>query len=331
MRHVGLCGSDLNTFRGRNPLADLPRVPGHEIGGRIVETGAAVPAEVAPGANAIIFPNTNCGTCTACRKGRVNACQFNATLGVQRDGGMSDFLCVPWEKLILNDVLLARHLALIEPLSVGFHAIARDRVYQRETVVVLGGGIIGVGAMLGALERGAEVIADDISEAKSEALLSLGGRAVIDPGEQDALAAIRDLTGGNGADVTVKAVGLPETFLAAVDLASFAGRGAYVGHVREKVAYDTAPFNLKELDMYGSRNATREDFEAVIAFVAANPEPSDRLILRVFFGNDTRESFAWWESNRNKTFKAVVEFPEWPRSEPHFSTEHTACRVEPRS
>ncbi len=310
VRHVGLCGSDLNTFRGLNPLVELPRIPGHEIGGRIVVSGPDVPEGFARGASAIVIPYTNCGQCAACRKGRVNACQFNATLGVQRDGGMADHLCVPWQKLILNDSLPARHLALVEPLSVGFHAVARAGVKSGETVVVLGGGMIGVGAMLGAIGRGARVIAVEVSHAKREPLLALGVEAVINPRQQDALEAVQDLTNGDGADVTVEAVGLPETFLAAVDMACFAGRVVYVGYAKEKVPYNTALFNLKELDMFGSRNATREDFEAVIDFATSNPETSDRLISRVFDWDDAPASFAWWEANRNETFKVVVEFPE---------------------
>ncbi len=310
VRYVGLCGSDLNTFRGLNPLAKLPRIPGHEIGGRIVEMGSGVPTDFALGHNAIVVPYTNCGTCSSCRKGRVNACQFNATLGVQRDGGMSDFVAVPWQKLILNDALPEKHLALIEPLSVGFHAVARGSVAEGDTVVVLGGGMIGVGAMLGARQRGARVIAVEVSEAKRQSLLDFGVEAVINPTQVDQLQAVRDLTGGDGADVTVEAVGLPDTFRAAVDMACFAGRVVYVGYAKQEVSYNTSLFNLKELDMFGSRNATRKDFEAVIEFVAANPELCDKLISRVFSWEEADASFAYWEANRNETLKVLVELPE---------------------
>lgn len=310
VRHVGLCGSDLNTFRGRNPLAALPRIPGHEIGGRVVEAGPDVPAEFAPGAAAIVIPYTSCGNCAACRKGRRNACRSNATLGVQRDGGMAEFIAVPWQKLILNDRLPARHLALVEPLSVGFHAVSRAGVDAGETVVVLGGGMIGVGAMLGAIRRKARVMAVELSEAKRAPLMALGVEAVLNPKDGDTVDAVRALTGGDGADVAIEAVGLPETFLAAVDMAGFAGRVAYIGYAKDKVPYDTALFNLKELDMFGSRNATRGDFEAVVDFISANPEASDRLISRVFSWKEAQAAFDWWEHNRNETFKVMVEFPE---------------------
>jgi threonine dehydrogenase-like Zn-dependent dehydrogenase len=135
---VGLCGSDLNTFRGLNPLVSLPRVPGHEIGGTIAAVGAEVPAEFVPGKTALVIPYTNCGACSACRAGRENACRYNRTLGVQQNGGLSERLVVRHDRLILNDRLSLRELALVEPLSVGFHAVGRGRVTAADTVVVIG-------------------------------------------------------------------------------------------------------------------------------------------------------------------------------------------------
>ncbi|MDB5368514.1 MAG: zinc-binding alcohol dehydrogenase family protein, partial [Roseomonas sp.] len=95
MRHVGLCGSDLNTYRGLNPLVALPRIPGHEIGGEILSAGDAMPAEYAPGRRVIVMPYTHCGQCTSCRKGRTNACRHNRTLGVQQDGGLAEEIVLP--------------------------------------------------------------------------------------------------------------------------------------------------------------------------------------------------------------------------------------------
>lgn len=224
VRHVGLCGSDLNTFLGSNPLVTLPRIPGHEIGAVILAVGADVPAEFAVGQSVIVIPYTTCGTCSACRAGRVNACRFNRTLGVQQDGGMAAHLVVRHDRLIRNATLPPRHLALVEPLSVGFHAIARGAVNPGETVVVLGGGMIGVGVILGALARGARVIVAEVSAAKAAPLRALGVAAVINPVTNNLATEIARLTDDLGPDLVVEAVGLPETFRAAVDLASYAGR-----------------------------------------------------------------------------------------------------------
>ena len=306
VHHVGLCGSDLNTFSGLNPLVELPRIPGHEIGGVVLEAGAGVTA-FAPGTRAIVIPYTTCGTCTSCRAGRVNACRFNRTLGVQQDGGLRDRIVVAEDRLIANATLPRAHLALVEPLSVGFHAVDRGRVASGETVLVLGGGMIGVGVILGALARGARVIVSEVAPVKRAALLELGVAAVINPAEEDLATEVARLTDGDGPDVVVEAVGLPQTFRQAVEVAAFSGRVVYVGYAKAEVAYNTSLFNLKELDILGSRNATRADFEAVIAFLETRPALADPLVSRTFGWAEADRAFDHWQAHRDETFKIMID------------------------
>ena len=305
VRHVGLCGSDLNTFKGLNPLVELPRIPGHEIGGEIIEAGDGVDAAYVAGARVIVMPYTNCGTCSSCRKGRLNACRYNKTLGVQQNGGLADEIVLPTEKLILNQTLAPRHLALVEPLSVGFHAVARGRVEAGDTVAVLGCGMIGMGVLLGAVARGAKVIAIDPSAEKRELALQFGASHALASGE-DVVAKVMALTGDDGVDVAFEAVGLPVTFTQAVDLAGFAGRVVYVGYSKAPVTYQTQFFNLKELDIMGSRNATHADFEAVISHLEKIGDEADKLISRVFPFEDAEAALPYWDSDRN-VLKIVIE------------------------
>jgi len=310
VRHVGLCGSDLNTFSGLNPLVELPRIPGHEIGGTIAARGADVPAGYAIGKPVVVVPYTSCGSCASCRRGRVNACEFNRTLGVQQDGGLRDFIVLPRDRLILNEDLKPAHLALVEPLAVGFHAVARGRVTSEDTVLVLGGGMIGVGAVLGARARGARVLVSEVADSKHEILKELGVDAVLNPSRSDLVAEIGKLTDGKGVDVIIEAVGLPETFQAAVTLAPFSGRVVYVGYAKSPVSYETKFFNLKELDILGSRNATRTDFEAVIEFLREVPEVGDLVISKTFSWDDADQAFDYWTANRDRTFKVMIDLPE---------------------
>ncbi len=303
--YVGLCGSDLNTFLGANPLAGLPRVPGHEISGTIAATGEGV--SVAVGARIVVVPYTACGTCSSCRKGRVNACRYNQTLGVQKDGGMSEMLVVPFDKIIVNETLPAQRLALVEPLSVGFHAVARGKIGRQDRVVVLGCGMIGIGAIMGAAARGAEVIAVDLGIDKKDTALAFGASHFISSSHQDVDAVVNELTGGDGADVVIEAVGVAETFTKAIDLACFAGRVVYVGYCKAPVSYNTSLFNLKELDIHGSRNATRQDFEAVIAHLENLGEISDSLISKVFPLSQSDRALPYWLGERANTFKVMVK------------------------
>jgi len=306
VRHVGLCGSDLNTFRGLNPLVSLPRIPGHEIGGEILAVGEGVGPEYAVGRRVAVMPYTNCGTCTSCRRGRTNACRYNRTLGVQQNGGLSEEFVLPAEKLILNDTLPPRHLALVEPLSVGFHAVARGRVEKADRVVVIGCGMIGMGAVVAAAERGAEVIAVDMSAEKTALARRFGAAHAIDASSEDVAQRVEALTGGDGADVVFEAVGLPSTFTQAVDFACFSGRVVYIGYCKAPVSYQTQMFNLKELDIMGSRNALIGDFRAVVAYLERVGAAADDLVSRVFPFDEAEAALPFWDGDRS-VLKVIVE------------------------
>lgn len=221
---------------------------------------------------------------------------------------MCEQIAVRHDRLILNESLSLPHMALVEPLSVGFHAAARGRITAQDIVVVIGGGMIGVGAILGARARGARVIAVEVSETKHAALRALGAEMVLNPITHNLADCLNDLTDGHGPSVTIEAVGLPETFRAAVDLVGFSGRVVYVGYAKTEVSYDTTLFNLKELDIMGSRNATRADFEAVIEFLEHTPHIADSLISRVFSWAEAEQAFDYWDANRNETFKIMIDF-----------------------
>lgn len=304
---VGLCGSDLNTFRGANPLVKLPRVPGHEIGGTIVATGSNAPSEFEKGKAAIVIPYTTCGECRSCKSGRVNACRYNKTLGVQQDGGLSDYIAIRPDRLILNDTLEPDLLALVEPLSVGFHAVNRGSVTATDTVLVLGGGMIGAGAILGAKARGANVLVAEISDEKTETLKKLGVEHIINPSKVNIVEAANELTNGHGVNVVIEAVGAAETFRSAIDLVCFAGRVVYIGYAKSDVSYNTSLFNLKELDIFGSRNAVREDFEAVISYLEKNGALAKTLISKRFNWNNADQAFDYWVDNKERVFKIIID------------------------
>ena len=217
VKQLGYCGSDLNTFRGLNPLVGYPRIPGHEIGAIIAEVTAGVPERFKVGMKTTVLPYTACGTCPACRTGRPNACRSNLTLGVQRDGAFTEFICVPWEKLVRSDKLSLAEHALVEPLSVGFHAAGRGEVTSADTVLVLGCGMIGLGAITAAARvRGARVIAVDVDDAKLALALKAGATETINSKAQNLHDRLQALTSGDGPGVAIEAVGQAATFRAAV-------------------------------------------------------------------------------------------------------------------
>ena len=314
LRRVGFCGSDLNTFRGLNPLVSYPRVPGHEIAGEIIAMGRGVPRSgpgaLAEGMLVTALPYTACGGCRPCRAGRSNACRRNQTLGVQRDGAMTERIALPWEKIVTAPRLSGLELALVEPLSVGFHAVDRGRVSREDTVLVFGCGMIGLGAIAAAgLERGARVIAVDLDDAKLALARQGGASHLINSRTTPLEETVRELTGGEGPDVVIEAVGHPATFRDAVALAAFSGRIVYIGYAREPVAYETKDFVMKELDILGSRNATRGDFGRVIALLESGRYPARQTVTHTVPFAEAADALARWSRDPATVTKIHVTFP----------------------
>lgn len=307
VRLAGFCGSDLSTFRGKNPLVSYPRIPGHEIAATIESAGGGVPEELTPGLAVAVCPYTACGTCASCRRGRANACQFNQTLGVQRDGAMTEFIAVPWEKVHVSEGLSLRELCLVEPLSVGFHAAARGRIASGDKVAVLGCGAIGLGAVAGSAFRGGETIAVDVEGAKLDLARKAGARHSINSQTEDLHERLLELTGGHGPDVVVEAIGLPETFRAAVEEAAFTGRVVYIGYAKQAVSYQTKLFVQKELDILGSRNAEPDDFQAVATMLRQRSFPVEEMITAVSPLEEAGEALRAWSGDPAAFTKILVD------------------------
>ncbi len=308
VKRVGFCGTDLNTFRGLNPLVTYPRIPGHEIAAVIEAVTSGVPAHFAVGMDTAVLPYTTCGRCTSCRAGRVNACRNNQTLGVQRDGAFTELIAVPWRTLVRSDALSPAEHALVEPLSVGFHAVDRGHVAEADTVLVLGCGMIGLGAISGAaLGRGARVIAVDVDETKLALATKAGAAETINSGTDNLHERVQALTGGDGPDVAVEAVGLPSTFRAAVDEVCFAGRVVYIGYAKETVTYETKYFVMKELDIRGSRNATAKNFADVIEVLESGRYPVNDTVTRTVPFSEAGRALAAWAADPLRVTRIHVD------------------------
>ena len=308
IKYVGFCGSDLNTYLGRNPMVKMPVIPGHEVGAVIEEIGEGVPVGFEKGMNVTVNPYTNCGKCASCRNGRVSACEHNETLGVQRNGSMQEFLVLPWTKVIPATGLSDKECALIEPMSVGFHAVSRAQVTDIDTVAVIGCGMIGLGAIVRASLRGARVIAMDIDDEKLELAKRLGASMVINSKTENVVERVRELTDGYMADVVIEAVGSPVTYVTAIDIVAFTGRVACIGYAKSEVAFQTKYFVQKELDIRGSRNAMPEDFRAVIHYLQNGNCPMNELISAVVKPEEAGEALQKWSENPGKVFRMLVEF-----------------------
>ena len=300
---VGMCGTDLTTFRGRNAMVEFPRILGHEVAATVLENGADLPS----GTQVTLAPYTHCGACSSCLRGRYNACRFNQTMGVQRDGAMTEYIAIPRDRLYPAG-LNTRELCLVEPLTVGAHAVARGRVTQQDTVAVFGCGGVGLGAIASSAFTGATTIAIDMDDAKLAIARKAGAAHTINTADQDLHTALAELTGGHGPDAIIEAIGLPATFRAAVEEVAFTGRVVYIGYAKEPVAYETRLFVQKELDILGSRNALPEDFRFVIRMLESGSFPVEDAVSAIIPPEEAPRMLAEWSENPGRFTKIMVQF-----------------------
>ncbi len=308
IKYVGFCGSDLNTFLGRNPMVKLPVIPGHEVGATIEAVGTDVPAGFMADMPVTVNPYTNCGTCAACRNGRVNACEHNETFGVQRNGAMSEYLSLPWQKVIPADGISPRDCALIEPMSVGFHAVSRGQITDIDTVLVIGCGMIGIGAIVRAALRGATVIAVDLDDDKLALAKRIGANYTINSKTENLHERLQIITNGLGPDVVIEAVGSPATYIMAVNEVAFTGRVVCIGYAKSEVTFQTKYFVQKELDIRGSRNALPEDFRAVVRYLQEGDCPLEEFISNIVHPEETLNAMQQWSAAPGKVFRILVKF-----------------------
>ncbi len=305
VRRVGLCGSDLNSYRGRNPLVSFPRIPGHEIAATVAALNPRHP-EWHTGTPVTLSPYTHCGSCAACLRDRPNSCQNNQTLGVQRDGALTEFIAVPASRLFRANLSLTE-LCLVEPLTVGFHAAARGRVTSGDTVAVFGCGGVGLGAVAGSAFREATVIAIDVDDAKLATARKAGAVHMINTARASLHTQLAEYTSGRGPDVMIEAIGLPQTFRAAVEEVAFTGRVVYIGYAKEQVAYETRLFVQKELDILGSRNALPEDFRDVIRMLEEHRFPAAEAVTHTVPLEEAPAILEAWSQEPARFGKIVVE------------------------
>jgi threonine dehydrogenase-like Zn-dependent dehydrogenase len=304
---VGFCGGDLNGFKGLFELQEYPNILGHEVGGTIEKVGNLVPEIFKEGMKATIYPYLNCGKCISCRKGRINACQDNKTMGVRRPGAMTRYITINWKDLFLSDKLSLRELALVEPLTVGFHAAARGRVEKKDTVAVIGCGIVGMGAIAASVNSGAEVIAIDIDETKMEVAKKIGAKHTINTSQEDLHAALNKITNGDGPDVIIEAVGNAATYRSAVEEVAYTGRVVCIGYAKSPVEFNTGLFVRKEIEILGSRNCTNE-FPIVINYLEARKFPVEDVISKVVSIEYAGSALADWANNSTGIIKIMVDF-----------------------
>jgi 2-desacetyl-2-hydroxyethyl bacteriochlorophyllide A dehydrogenase len=303
-RRVGICGTDFHIFEGKHPFLKYPRVMGHELAVEIID--APPGSGLSSGEVCVVNPYLSCGHCVACRSGNPNCCANISVLGVHQDGGMVRAFSVPVGNLIRADGLNADQSATVEFLAIGAHAVRRAAVTGRDRVLVVGAGPIGLGvALFARLAGGTVAVFDTDAERTATAVVLLHVDAL--PANGDTVQAARGFTDGDGFDVVFDATGSQPAIEQGFDLVAHGGRYVLVSVVKETITFADPDFHRKEMTLLGSRNATNEDFQRVIAAIRIGDVPVDRLITHRTSLANAALDIPVWATQKSGLIKAIIE------------------------
>jgi len=309
LRYVGICGSDLGTYRGTFAYCEYPRRPGHEFAAEIVEIDENDKG-LKPGMIVTCNPYFNCGKCRPCEHGLVNCCEHNETMGAQRDGAFCEYITMPIERIYDGKGLPPEKLTLIEPFCISYHGIKRCKVQEGDLVLVVGAGTIGVLAAISAKMKGAKVYIADVAPAKLDYAVDnfgLDGK-ILNTSPEHFTEEVAKITDGKGFDVTVEAVGLPSTFQNCIDACAFGGNIAVIGIGKKNLDFQFSTIQKKELNIYGSRNALKDDFLELIDAVKEGRVDISKIVTNVYDFDEAPRAFEEFDKNAGQMLKVILKF-----------------------
>ncbi len=306
VRRIGICGSDLKAFEGKMPFIEYPRILGHELGVEIADVGAN-DFDLKVGDVVSVEPYLNCGTCIACRRGKTNCCTSLRVLGVHTDGGMTEYIKMPLNKLHKSEQLSVDQLALIETLVIGAHAVRRAQPDAGEYLLVIGAGPIGLTVVEAAKASGAEIIIMDVNEerlnfAQQQLGVEHAVNALNNPTEH-----LAEITSGDMPTQVYDATGNVGSMNRSFDYLAAGGKLVFVGLVKDDVIFHDPEFHRREMTVMSSRNGTASDFKWVIENVESGAIDTTPWITHRSSFDNMIGQFPGWLDPANGVIKAMVE------------------------
>lgn len=306
VRRVGICGTDLHIYQGHlDHRIAAGGIIGHEVFANVMT--APVGSDFVEGDRVVVEPVLFCGTCNACRMGATYLCRSLKVLGVDAPGGMQEYWTVPADRLLkVPDSVSDEDAALIEPLAVATHDVARADVNEGNTVVVFGGGPIGSLIALVCRHRGARVKVVEINPHRIQILNRLG-LETIGPGE-DVVSVVNKWTSGDGADVAFEVSGDAAAARLVTDVVRVWGTVSIIAIHASPVPMNLYSMFARELKMHASRLYTRAAWIEAIRLVSTGAVIPGPLVSRVIPLEDLQKGMEE-ALGGGPVMKVLVEFP----------------------
>lgn len=308
IRTIGICGTDIHAYTGKQPFFNYPRVLGHEICGVVEELGASC-ADVEAGDRVVVMPVTYCGECVACKAGKTNCCESASLYGVHQDGGFSEYLAVKEQNLLkvpegLSDVAAA----YIEPFTISAHAVRRGNVGEGDAVLVVGAGPIGIGVAAVAKAKGARVVVADVRQSRLDHIKDCLGVAVVDASQEDYEGNLKTAFGGELPGVVFDVTGSKPAMSNAVNIMAAGGTLVFVGLYIGDLQIDDPTFHRKETTLLSSRNSTIEDFHYVISLLESGALHERFLHNRTYDFDSIGHSYEQDVVGDDELIKGIIQF-----------------------
>jgi L-iditol 2-dehydrogenase len=308
VKRIGVCGSDIHVFHGLHPYTSYPVVQGHEVSGMIAEVGEGVTG-LAVGDKAVFMPQVTCGTCYPCRHGMYHICDQLKVMGFQTSGAAQEYFPVPAEMVLkLPESVSLDEAAMVEPVSVAVHALARYGSLEGQKVVVLGAGTIGsLVAQVARASGAAAVMLTDISEYKLEKARQCGVDLTVNTTHQDLGEAILNNFGPDKADLILECVGVQDTITQAVSNARKGSTIVVVGVFGKKPEVDLGLVQDRELSLIGTLMYQKCDYERAIELVASGKLCLGPMITHRFAFQDYLQAYETIEELKGESMKVMID------------------------
>lgn len=307
IHRIGICGTDIHAYKGDQPFFSYPRRLGHELGAEVIQIGNNI-THLQMGDKVSVEPYLTCGHCQACKQGKTNCCESLQCLGVHTEGGMCEYIKMPANKLHVSKKLDYDQLALVETLGIGCHAVNRAQLSEKDIVLVIGAGPIGLSVLQFASFSGAKILVMDTNQNRlnfAETLFKIDHKVLVTNDLTDE--SLRSLLGGILPTVVFDATGHAQSMMKAFQYVAFGGKLVYVGLVQGEITFSDPHLHRREITLMASRNSVAADFQYIItAMEAGKIDTKSWITHKTDFENMPNE-FNEWLKPENKVIKAMVK------------------------
>jgi 2-desacetyl-2-hydroxyethyl bacteriochlorophyllide A dehydrogenase len=326
IHRIGICGTDYHAYRGKQPFFSYPRILGHELGAEVVKISNnskfQVPnfrfqnetpeiwhleSEIKVGDKVSVEPYLNCGTCPSCQNGKTNCCENLQVMGVHADGGMVEYLKVPIQKLHVSPKLSFEQLALVETLGIGAHAVQRAETGEKDLVLVIGAGPIGLSVIQFAKISSATVAVLDTNKARLDfAKKNMNADILIEMNADFTPDILRGVLKNHLPTIVFDATGNPDSMKNAFNLVAFGGKLVFVGLFVGDVTFHDPLFHRREMTLLASRNSLPQDFKNIIQLMESDKINTAAWLTHHANFDDLPTVFEEWLRPESGVIKAMI-------------------------